>query len=107
MQDQITTSAEKSNALEKKLNLHLGGYQQRSKALRKKIVDTHETLEKAKIELSSLRTAQQAEEEAIPRRLDALREEVAFISRREREAQELYRARKDELDSLEIPNGYH
>ncbi|KAF2094894.1 hypothetical protein NA57DRAFT_45505 [Rhizodiscina lignyota] len=107
VQDQIAQSATKSHGLEKKLALHLGGYQQRSKALRKKIGDTHETLEKAKMELSSLRTLQQAEEEAIPRRLDALREEVAFISRRERQAQDLYRARKDELDGLEIPNGYH
>lgn len=59
------------------------------------------------MELSALRTMQQAEEDAIPRRLDALREEVAFISRREREAQELYRSRKEELDGLEMPNGYH
>ncbi|KAF2842226.1 hypothetical protein M501DRAFT_1013580 [Patellaria atrata CBS 101060] len=108
IQDEITAMAERGNKVEKKLALHLGGYQQRAKALRQKLSEASEALEKAKMELDTARTAQIAEEGAIPVRLESLRDEVAFISRREREAQELYRSRKEELDSLPVTvNGYH
>lgn len=98
--------AEKGNKIEKKLNLHLGGYQQRAKTLRQKIVEAADALEKAKISLDTFRTLQVSEEAAIPRRLEQLRSEVEFLARREREAQELYKSRKDELDGLMV-NGYH
>jgi len=108
VQKQIKATAERNNKIEKKLNLHLGGYQQRAKTLRQKIMDAAEALEKTKIDLESRRIRQAAEEAAIAKRLERLREEVAFISRREREAQELYRARKEELDGLTFPtNGTH
>jgi pre-mRNA-splicing factor CDC5/CEF1 len=49
-----------------------------------------------------------SEQSAIGRRLESLRDEVSFVSRREREAQELYRSRKDELSSLVEPlNGVY
>lgn len=93
---------------EKKLALHLGGYQQRAKMLRQKISEASEALNKATYSLDSFRTLQISEEAAIARRLDGLRSEVEFISRREREAQDLYRTRKEELVSLgEGANGYH
>ena len=77
--------------------------------LRQKITEAAEALEKATDALDSFRTLQIAEEGAISSRLEGLREEVGFISRREREAQELYRQRKDELDNLMTAetNGYH
>src|SRR5271167_423066 len=100
VQESIVTAAEKGNKLEKKLALHLGGYQKRAKMLRQKISDAADALEKATNSLDSFRTLQIAEEAAISSRLDGLREEVGFISRREREAQELYRQRRDELDGL-------
>ena len=102
IQGSITSAAEKGNKIEKKLAVHLGGYQQRAKTLRQKIVEAADALEKAKMELDTARTMQVAEEAAIPRRLEALREEVAFVSRREREAQEVYRARKEELEGLGV-----
>jgi pre-mRNA-splicing factor CDC5/CEF1 len=102
------TAAEKGNKLEKKLALHLGGYQKRAKMLRQKIAEAAEALEKATNSLDSFRTLQIAEEAAISTRLEGLREEVGFISRREREAQELYRQKKEELDDLTAGvNGYH
>ena len=109
IQDSILAKAEKGNKIESKLALHLGGYQQRAKTLRNKILEAGEALDKAKIELDTFQTLQVAEEAAIPRRLEALREEVSFVSRREREAQELFRARKEELDSLTAGaiNGVH
>lgn len=102
-------AAEKGNKLEKKLALHLGGYQKRAKMLRQKIAEAAEVLEKATNSLDSFKTLQIAEEGAISSRLEGLREEAGFISRREREAQELYRQRKEELDSLVMveTNGYH
>lgn len=102
-------AAEKGNKLEKKLALHLGGYQKRAKMLRQKIAEAAEALEKATNSLDSFKTLQIAEEGAISSRLGSLREEVGFISRREREAQGLYRQRKEELDSLMMTetNGYH
>lgn len=102
------TAAEKGNKLEKKLALHLGGYQKRANMLRQKIAEAAEALEKATNSLDSFKTLQIGEEAAISTRLEGLREEVGFISRREREAQELYRQRNEELDSLTAGvNGYH
>ncbi|KAL1986333.1 hypothetical protein VTN96DRAFT_6565 [Rasamsonia emersonii] len=109
VQAALLATAEQGNKLEKKLALHYGGYQARAKTLRGKIVEASAALEKAKIELDTFRTLQISEEAALSRRLERLRDEVAFISRREREAQQLYKARKDELDELVsgTVNGWH
>ncbi|KOS18385.1 Pre-mRNA-splicing factor cef-1 [Escovopsis weberi] len=107
IQDSITASAEEGAKLEKKLALHLGGYQKRQKTLRDKIVDTAEALEKARVALSAFKTLAISEDVAIQRRLGALRDEVHFVSRREREAQEEYRRATEELESLRRMNGYH
>ncbi|KAF2266897.1 hypothetical protein CC78DRAFT_559177 [Lojkania enalia] len=104
-QDKIIESAQKANKLEKKLALHFGGYQKRSGLLRQKIVAASKALEQAKIEVDTARTMQYSEQSAINRRLESLRDEVHFVSRREREAQDLYRTRKEELDSLQEVNG--
>ena len=101
-------TAEKCEKLEKKLKLHLGGYQQRAKTLRSKISETAEALEKAQFALRAFETLQISEEIAIRSRREALMEEVNFISRREREAQEMYKQAKEELDGLvDGVNGYH
>ena len=101
--------AEKSNKLEKKIALHNGGYQQRAKMLRQKIVEASQALEKEKTMLDSYRTMQIAEEGALPRRLEALREEYVFVQKRERAAQEVYRSRVEELASMDtgFVNGFH
>ncbi|GAB1316704.1 Pre-mRNA-splicing factor cef1 [Madurella fahalii] len=98
----LMASAEKGNKLEKKLNLHLGGYKNRAEMLRKKIGEAHVALEKARHALSGFQVLRASEEAAIQRRLAALRAEVAFVSTREREAQELYRRMRDELAELRI-----
>lgn len=108
VQDSIVAVAEQGNKTEKKLALHLGGYQQRAKMLRQKITDASDALSKAAYSLDSFRTLQISEEAAISRRLEGLRSELGFVSRREREAQELYRERTNELASLSGgTNGYH
>jgi pre-mRNA-splicing factor CDC5/CEF1 len=107
-QEKIIESAEAANKIEKKLDTHHAGYIKRAHLLRTKVGDAFAALERAKVELDSARTMQFSEQSAIGRRLESLRDEVSFVSRREREAQELYRSRKNELDSLTEPvNGVH
>lgn len=108
VQDSIVATAERGNKVEKKLSLHMGGYQQRAKTLRQKTSEAAEALAKANYSLDSFRTLQISEEAAIARRLEGLRTEVEFVSKREREAQDLFRARREELLSLgDGSNGYH
>ncbi|KAJ5674246.1 Pre-mRNA-splicing factor cef1 [Penicillium macrosclerotiorum] len=111
VQSSLLATAEKGNKLEKKLALHYGGYQTRAKTLRTKILEASVALPKAQDDLDSFRTLQISEEAAVSRRLEKLREEVSFVMRREREAQDLYKSRKDELDELvagtATVNGWH
>lgn len=100
IQETMIASAEKGSKLEKKLNLHLGGYKQRAETLRKKIGETATDLEKATNALHAFEIMASSEEVAVKNRLAALREEVGFVSRREREAQEVYRRNQEELSAL-------
>ena len=95
-------SAEQGAKLEKKLALHLGGYQKRQKMLKDKIGDASNALEKARNALSGFRTLAVSEDVAVNRRLAALRDEVSLVSTRERKAQDEYRKAKDELDALRM-----
>ncbi|KAJ5779193.1 hypothetical protein N7457_006913 [Penicillium paradoxum] len=111
VQTSLFATAERGNKLEKKLSLHYGGYQNRAKTLRSKILEAGAALPAAMSELDAFRTLQISEEAAVPRRLEKLREAVSFVMRREREAQDLYKSRKDELDELlagaGAVNGWH
>lgn len=55
---------------------------------------------KTKIDIETARAAQVSEDLALRERLEGLRGEVGTLSRLEREAQEVYRERKAELESL-------
>lgn len=57
-------------------------------------------MEKAQHALGGFKTLAISEEVAVSRRLESLREEVSYVSKREREAQEAYRRAKSELDGL-------
>ncbi|KAL3476251.1 hypothetical protein BJX99DRAFT_246949 [Aspergillus californicus] len=105
VQVSLLETAEQGNKLEKKLALHYGGYQNRAKTLRTKITEAHAALEQSKDELDAFRKLQISEEAAVSNRLEKLRENVAFVMRREREAQEQYRYRKEELDELVAGTG--
>ncbi|KAK6077492.1 myb-like DNA-binding domain-containing protein [Seiridium cupressi] len=106
VQSSTMLSAEKNNGLEKRLTVHLGGYQKRAQVLRQKTGEAVEALEKARYALGGFEALSISEEIAAKSRLNALREEVAFVSRREREAQGLYKETRDELDAVGV-NGYH
>lgn len=99
-QDALAASAQRGQTLEKKLAKHHGGYLERNRRLRAKISEAAEFLEKTTLETSTARTAQVAENAALQARLESARDEVSFVRRREREAQEVYRERKAELEAL-------
>ncbi|KAI0132581.1 pre-mRNA splicing factor component-domain-containing protein [Xylariales sp. AK1849] len=107
VQTSTMATVEKCTKLEKKLTLHLGGYQNRAKILRQKTGEAFEALEKANSALSAFHTLSISEEIAAKSRLEALREAVAFVSRREREAQDMYQQTKEELEVVGGVNGYH
>ncbi|KAJ5545161.1 hypothetical protein N7461_007465 [Penicillium sp. DV-2018c] len=112
VQTSLFATADRGNKLEKKLSLHYGGYQNRAKTLRSKILEAGAALPSVMNELDAFRTLQISEEAALPRRLEKLREAVSYVMRREREAQDLYKSRKDELDELVAGtagkvNGWH
>jgi pre-mRNA-splicing factor CDC5/CEF1 len=100
VQAALEESADRGEKLEGKLKKHHGGYVERGRRLRAKINEAAEFLEKTTLDTSTARTAQVAEDAALLGRLDGLREEVSFVRKREREAQEVYRQRKGELEAL-------
>jgi pre-mRNA-splicing factor CDC5/CEF1 len=100
VQDALAESAQRGQTLEKKLAKHHGGYVERGRRLRAKINEAAEFLEKTTLDTSTARTAQVVENATLQTRLEGLREEVSFVRKREREAQEVYRLRKGELEAL-------
>lgn len=82
------------------MSLHLGGYSSRGKTLRQKTVEAAEALDEAKVELETKRAASYGEDAAIAARLERLRTEVEGVMRRERQAQEVYRERRGELEAV-------
>ncbi|KAJ5101553.1 hypothetical protein NUU61_003775 [Penicillium alfredii] len=111
VQASLLATAERGNKLEKKLALHYGGYQNRAKMLRSKILEASAALPNSQDDLDAFRTLQISEESAVSRRLEKLRDDVSFVMRRERESQEVYKSRKEELDELiagtATVNGWH
>ncbi|KAH6659224.1 pre-mRNA-splicing factor cef-1 [Truncatella angustata] len=107
VQASTMSTVEKCAKLEKRLTVHLGGYQNRAKILRNKTGEAAEALDKARAALSGFQALSISEEIAVKSRLTALREEVAFVSRREREAQDMYKETREELDTVSGVNGYH
>ncbi|CAG8481830.1 13442_t:CDS:10 [Dentiscutata erythropus] len=96
--------ATKAAKLEKKLNIILGGYAARSQTLSKNISETFDEIEQAKIELDSFQSLSISEEEAIPKRIQSLQNEVDYLIKRESELQQRYSSlsteRQDILESI-------
>jgi len=72
----------------------------RERTLVLKVQEASEAILQTKINLDSFRTLRISEADAIPRRLESLREAAEFVEKREGEAQEVYRRIKEELDAL-------
>lgn len=93
--------ADRTNKQEKKLNVQLGGYQARSKALAKRLTDAFEALQKGKIDLESLVRLSVNEKAAAPRRVEALSMSVDKLERRERGLQDRYRELSEEKAAVQ------
>lgn len=92
--------ATRAGKLEQKLDVRLRGYMSRSKTLSQQIIDAFEEFEAAQVEYQSFVNLQIAEKSAIPRRIEALEEEVDKLARRERDLQQKYKDLSDEKMAL-------
>ncbi|KAK5742823.1 Pre-mRNA-splicing factor cef1 [Elasticomyces elasticus] len=101
VEEKLTVEAEKGVSLEKKLGKVHGGYVARQKVLKAKILQAAAKLEVMRVEGETARYAQVSEEVGIGERMEGLRGEVEFVARREREAQDVYRGRREELEGLQ------
>lgn len=86
----MAKEANKAAKAEKKLGLTLGGYMARSEALAKRVTEAFDELQKTKVDHASFSRLQTNESAVGPRRLEALKEEVEKLERRERLLQERY-----------------
>ncbi|KAJ7720478.1 pre-mRNA splicing factor component-domain-containing protein [Mycena maculata] len=82
--------AAKAAKAEKKLHVVLGGYLLRSEALSKRVTNAFDEMQKTKVDWESFSRLQMNEAAVGPRRLEALKEEVDKLERRERHLQERY-----------------
>ncbi|XP_044070102.1 cell division cycle 5-like protein [Siniperca chuatsi] len=86
----MTAEARKAAKLEKKLKILLGGFQSRALGLLKQHSELWEQVEQSATELQTFTQLKKQEDAAIPRRQEALREDVERQMERERELQQRY-----------------
>lgn len=88
--DLMAREASKIAKAEKKLNVTLGGYQLRSKALIQKMADLFGELQRGHVDYESFSRLRINENAAGPARVESLREEVDRLARREKMLQDRY-----------------
>ncbi|XP_015185878.1 PREDICTED: cell division cycle 5-like protein [Polistes dominula] len=93
----MTGEAKKAARMERKLKVLTGGYQTRAQVLIKQLHDLCEQIEQAHLELSTFKFLQNQEEAAVPRRVNALIEDVNRQTERERILQMRYAQLQDKL----------
>lgn len=103
----MTREAKRAAKMEKKLKVLLGGYQTRGQALVKQLHDLYDQVEQAYLELSTFKFLQSQEEAAIPRRIQALTEDVNRQVEREKALQKKYAERKQLLEELKSELDLH
>uniref|UniRef100_A0A1A8P498 Cell division cycle 5-like protein n=1 Tax=Nothobranchius rachovii TaxID=451742 RepID=A0A1A8P498_9TELE len=96
----MTAEARRAAKLEKKLKILLGGFQSRALGLLKQHNELYEQVEQAATELQTFCQLKKQEDLAIPRRQEALREDVERQMERERELQQRYGELLMERESL-------
>ncbi|XP_056624687.1 cell division cycle 5-like protein [Triplophysa dalaica] len=83
----MTTEAKRAAKMEKKMKILLGGYQSRSMGLLKQLSELWDQVEQTHTELHTFEELKKQEDLAIPRRLEALREDGQRQQDREKELQ--------------------
>ncbi|KAF5387006.1 hypothetical protein D9615_001751 [Tricholomella constricta] len=86
----MAKEASRAAKIEKKLGVTLGGYLARSQVLSNRITDAFEELQKTQVEYNSFSRLRVNELAVGPRRLEALKEEVENLAKRERHLQKRY-----------------
>uniref|UniRef100_A0A4W4F847 Cell division cycle 5-like protein n=1 Tax=Electrophorus electricus TaxID=8005 RepID=A0A4W4F847_ELEEL len=86
----MTMEAKRAAKLEKKMKILLGGYQSRAMGLMKQLSDLWDQVEQAHMELHTFQELKKQEDTAIPRRQEALREDVQRQQDREKELQQRF-----------------
>ncbi|KAK1170344.1 cell division cycle 5-like protein [Acipenser oxyrinchus oxyrinchus] len=86
----MTMEAKRAAKMEKKMKILLGGYQSRAMGLIKQMNDLWDQIEQANLELHTFEELKKHEDTAIPRRQEALREDVQRQQEREKELQQRY-----------------
>ncbi|KAJ8288735.1 hypothetical protein COCON_G00013940 [Conger conger] len=86
----MTAEAKRAAKMEKKMKVLLGGYQSRAMGLVKQLGDLWDQLEQAQVELRTFQELKKQEDTAIPRRKEALREDVQRQQEREKELQQRF-----------------
>ncbi|XP_015590246.1 cell division cycle 5-like protein [Cephus cinctus] len=96
----MTREAKRAAKLEKKLKILTGGYQTRAQGLTKQHHDLWDQIEQAQLELSTFKFLQSQEEAALPRRINALIEDVHRQNERESSLQIRYAQLQEQLQQL-------
>ncbi|KAM9465960.1 cell division cycle 5-like protein [Clarias gariepinus] len=96
----MTTEAKRAAKMEKKMKILLGGYQSRAMGLIKQLSDLWDQVEQANMELHTFQELKKQEDHAIPRRQEALREDVQRQQDREKELQQRFADLLLEKESL-------
>jgi pre-mRNA-splicing factor CDC5/CEF1 len=89
---EMEKEAKRAAKVEQKVNILVGGLQQRDKALRGKLAEMAEQLEAAHIELTCFRALKQRELRAAPDRIEKALELLGEQKQREGDLQERYKA---------------
>ncbi|KAG4305550.1 hypothetical protein PORY_001106 [Pneumocystis oryctolagi] len=90
IQKNMSNEANKGNKIEKKLENLFNEYQIRSKIISKKIYSSIEAISHAKQELYCFQNLNLSEKEALPKRLNSLKNDVFFLKERELKEQTKY-----------------
>jgi pre-mRNA-splicing factor CDC5/CEF1 len=93
--------AKRAAKMEKKLKIITGGYQMKAQALIKQFQDLSDQIERGSMELSTFEFLKDMESVAIPRRVNALQEDLDVQKAREKELQDRFRSAQFTLDNLQ------
>ncbi|XP_065057512.1 cell division cycle 5-related protein-like [Rhopilema esculentum] len=105
----MTEDAKKAAKIEKKLKVLLGGYQTRAVGLTKKLSDISEQVQQTHVEAETFNMLKGQETNSIPRRIEAIKEDVERQTEREKALQakfaDLSFEKERLLEELRIQNG--
>lgn len=96
----MSKEAKKAGKLEQKLKITLGGYQSRAQILVKSLQDIYNQIESKQVELNTFDNIREHELQAIPKRIDSLKEDTLKQTQREKDLQHRFGELILERDNL-------